>query len=330
VDAVRSRRELIIENAVLRHQVNVLRRRSKRPKLNLVDRLKLLVGARLLPSWRRAIAIVQPETVLRWHRAGFRLFWRRRSRSRKTSPLPPETIDLIRDMAARGRLWGAERIRGELLKLGIKVSKRTIQKYMRSVRGRNGGSGQRWATFLKNHAERMWVCDFIQTHDLLFRQVYAFFLVHLASRRVVHIAATRHPTQAWTAQQLRNATMDGEAPAVLLRDRDDKFGPAFDRAAEGVGAKVIRTAVRAPNMNAVSERFVGSVRRELLDHVLVLDEGHLGVLLRQYQLYFNESRPHQGIGQRVPTKPVLDIDLSKPIEVTSVLGGLHVDYRRAA
>ena len=135
-------------------------------------------------------------------------------------------------MAARGRLWGAERIRGELLKLGIKVSKRTIQKYMRSVRGRNGGSGQRWATFVKNHAERMWACDFIQTHDLLFRQVYAFFLVHLASRRVVYVAATRHPTQAWTAQQLRNATMDGDAPAVLLRDRDDKFGPAFDRAAQ--------------------------------------------------------------------------------------------------
>jgi transposase InsO family protein len=330
VDAVRSRQELIIENAVLRHQVNVLRRRSKRPKLNLVDRLKLLIGARLLPSWRRAIAIVQPETVLRWHRAGFRLFWRRRSRPRKTSPLPPETIDLIRDMAARGRLWGAERIRGELLKLGIRVSKRTIQKYMRSVRRRHGGSGQRWATFLKNHAERMWVCDFIQTHDLLFRQVYAFFLVHLASRRVVYVAATRHPTQAWTAQQLRNATMDGDSPAVLLRDRDDKFGPEFDRAAQGVGAKVIRAAVRAPNMNAVSERFVGSVRRELLDHVLVLDEGHLGSLLRQYELYFNESRPHQGIGQRVPTKPVLDIDLSKPIEVTSVLGGLHVDYRRAA
>jgi len=283
VDAVRSRRDLIVENAVLRHQINILRRRSKRPKLHFVDRLKLLIGARLLPSWRRAIAIVQPETVLRWHRAGFRLFWRRRSRPRKTSPLPPETIELIRDMAARGRLWGAERIRGELLKVGIKVSKRTIQKYMRGVRNRGGG--QSWATFLKNHAERMWVCDFIQTHDLLFRPIYAFFFVHLASRRVVHVAATRHPTQAWTAQQMRNATMDGDAPAVLLRDRDGKFGPAFDRAAQGVGAKVIRTAVRAPNMNAVAERFVGSARRELLDHVLLVDDQHLASVLRQYQRY---------------------------------------------
>jgi hypothetical protein len=143
VDMVRPRRELVLENAVLRHQVNVLQRRSKRPKLHFVDRLKLLLGARWLPSWRRAVVLVQPEAVLRWHRAGFRRFWWRRSRPRKTSPLSPETIHLIRDMAARGRLWGAERIRGELLKLGIKVSKRTVQKYMRGVRGKSGGGPRR-------------------------------------------------------------------------------------------------------------------------------------------------------------------------------------------
>ena len=183
---------------------------------------------------------------------------------------------------------------------------------------------------MKNHAERMWVCDFIQTHDLLFRQVYAFFLVHLASRRVVHIAATRHPTQAWTAQQLRNATMDGDAPAILLRDRDNKFGPAFDRAAQGVGATVIRTAVRAPNMNSVAERFIGSARREVLDHVMLLDDQHLASLLRQYQRYFNECRPHQGLGQRVPVPLAIAADPTRPIVVTNVLGGLHVDYRRAA
>ena len=132
------------------------------------------------------------------------------------------------------------------------------------------------------------------------------------------------------AQQLRNATMDGDAPAVLLRDRDDKFGPEFDRAAQGVGARVIRTAVRAPNMNAVAERFVGSARRELLDHVLLIDDQRLADLLRQYQRYFNESRPHQGIEQRVPAGSQTVTDSSKPVAVTSVLGGLHVDYRRAA
>jgi putative transposase len=327
-DSCRRRRELVVENALLRHQLNVLRRQVSRPRLDLMDRLKLVLGSALLPSWRRSIAIVQPDTILRWHRAGFRLFWRARTRHRKESSLPAETIGIIRDMARRCRLWGAERIRGELLKLGIKVSKRTIQKYMRGVRTRGGG--QTWATFLKNHSESIWACDFVQTYDMFFRQVYAFFIVHLASRRVVHVAATRNPTREWTAQQLRNATMDGEAPRVLLRDRDDKFGSTFDRVAEGAGIRVIKIAVRAPNMNAVAERFVGSVRREMLDHVLLLDDRHLDSLAQQYKAYFNDVRPHQGIGQLMPANRALEIDKSKPIVVTSVLGGLHADYRRAA
>jgi putative transposase len=241
--------------------------------------------------------------------------------------LPKETIDLIRDMARRGRLWGAERIRGELLKLGIKVSKRTIQKYMRYVHSRRGG--QRWATFLKNHAHETWACDFVQTYDIFFRQVYAFFIVHLASRRVVLVAATRNPTQEWTAQQLRNATMDGDAPRFLVRDRDDKFGAAFDHVAEGAGTKVIKIAVGAPNMNAVAERFVGSARREMLDHVLLLGDRHLDSLVRQYKDYFNGARPHQGIEQRIPSG-IQHHDLATPIRITPVLGGLHADYRRAA
>ena len=152
--------------------------------------------------------------------------------------------------------------------------------------------GQTWATFLRNHADRTWACDFVQAYDLLFRQVYAFFIVHLASRRVVYAAGTRKPTQAWTAQQLRNATMAADAPAILVRDRDQKFGAEFDRVAEGAGARVIKTAVRAPNMNAIAERFVGSVRREVLDHVLLLGAEHLDALVREYQTYFNEARPH--------------------------------------
>ena len=327
VDLVRSRRDLILENAVLRHQLTVLRRRG-RPRLGLADRLRLLVGAAVLPGWRHAITIVQPDTVLRWHRAGFRLFWRRKSTPRRGAPLPPATVALIRDMARRNRLWGAERIRGELLKLGLRVSKRTIQKYMRAVRRRGGG--QIWATFLKNHAEGTWACDFVQAYDLCFRQVYAFFIVHLASRRVEYAAATRNPTQEWTAQQLRNVLMDTAAPAFLVRDRDDKFGAVFDRVAEGAGVRVIQTAVRAPNMNAVAERFVGSLRRELLDHVLVLGDRQLGSLVRQYQAYFHAARPHQGLGQRLPAGQRPPANTNRPIEARAVLGGLHHDYRRAA
>ena len=147
--------------------------------------------------------VVQPETILKWHRAGFRLFWRHRSKSGNLARLNADTIELIRNMAKSDRLWGAERIRGELLKLGIKVSNRTVQKYMRGIRTNH--RGQSWATFLANHADATWACDFIQAYDILFRQVYAFFIVHLGSRKVVYTAACRNPTQEWTAQQLRNA-----------------------------------------------------------------------------------------------------------------------------
>ncbi len=329
VDMVRRRRELVIENAVLRHQIVILRRKSPHPKLTAFDRLRLLVAAAVLPTWRRTVAIVQPETLLRWHREGFRMFWRRRSRPGNVERgVSAETISLIREMAAKNRLWGAERIRGELLKLGIKISKRTVQKYMRSVRERRGG-GQRWATFVKNHAAEIWCCDFVQTYDLLFRPVFLFFLLNQGSRQVVHIAATRNPTQRWTAQQLRNATMEGLTPRFLIRDRDEKFGTTFDRVAEGAGTRVIKTAVRTPNMNPIGERFVGSLRREALDHVLLFDDRHLESVARQYVGYFNQARPHQGIGQRIPDGPVNATHAGKVIAIP-VLGGLHHDYRRAA
>ncbi len=329
VDVVRRRRELVIENAMLRHQIVILQRKSPRPRLTAFDRLRLLVAAAVLPTWRRALAIVQPETVLRWHREGFRMFWRRRSQPGSVERrVTAETISLIREMATNNQLWGAERIRGELLKLGIKLSKRTVQKYMRSIRERRGG-GQTWATFVKNHANEIWCCDFVQTYDLLFRPLFLFFLLNQGSRQVVHIAATRTPTQEWTAQQLRNATTEGLAPRFLIRDRDEKFGATFDRVANGAGARVFKTAVRAPNMNPVGERFVGSLRREALDHVLLLDDQHLEKVARQYVRYFNGARPHQGIGQRIPDGPVDDNHAGKVIAIP-VLGGLHHDYRRAA
>jgi transposase InsO family protein len=327
-DTARSRSDLLLENAVLRHQIVVLRRRARRPRITRLDRFRLLIAARLLPSWRGNIAIVQPETILRWHRLGFRLFWRYRSKSAAPPRMPTETVALIRDMATNNRLWGAERIRGELLKLGISVSKRTIQKYARPVRDTHP-HGQSWATFLGNHGHAIWACDFVQTYDILFRPVFLFFMVHLRSRRIVHIAATRNPSHGWTAQQIRNATMDGAAPEFLIRDRDDKYGPTFDRAAEGVGIRVIKTAVRAPNMNAIAERFVGSLRREVLDHVLVLHEDHLARTAREYTTFFNRARPHQGIGQRVPDGTRTPNGDGRII-AHSVLGGLHHDYRKAA
>ena len=199
---------------------------------------------------------------------------------------------------------------------------------MRSARERRGG-GQTWATFVKNHADDIWCCDFVQTNDLLFRPLFLFFLMNQGSRKVVHVAATRNPTQEWTAQQLRNATMEGLTPRFLIRDRDEKFGANFDRVAEGVGTRVIKTAVLAPNMNPVGERFVGSLRREALDHVLILGEQQLEDVAQKYVLYFNKARPHQGIGQRIPDGPANDNRAGRIIAIP-VLGGLHHDYRRAA
>jgi len=185
---------------------------------------------------------------------------------------------------------------------------------------------------VRNHDGAIWACDFLQIVDLGFRSLFAFVIVELGSRRVVHTGVTRHPTDAWVAQQLREATPFDQRPRFLIRDNDAKYGSAFARVAAGSGIAVLRTPVRAPRANATCERFLGSVRRECLDHVLVLGEGHLRRVLREYAAYFNSARPHQGIGQAIPDAPRSALSSSPvtPIVAIPVLGGLHHDYRRAA
>jgi putative transposase len=333
-DLTRTKAALVTENALLRQQLVVLARQVKRPRLTPADRLRLVLLARLVRGWRAALLIVQPATLLRWHRQGVRLVWRARSRGASRRPqVPAETVAAIRRLAAENRLWGAERIRGELLKLGIRVGKRTVQRHMRAVRPpQPQGGGQTWATFVRNHAEAIWACDFLPVFDLGFRSLFAFFIVELGSRRVVHVGVTRHPTDAWVAQQLREATPFGTAPRFLIRDNDRKYGSAFDRVAAGSRITVLRTPIRAPRANAACERFLGSVRRECLDHVLVLGEEHLRRVLREYVAYFNAARPHQGIGQAIPgaAGPALPSRPPGAIVSTPVLGGLHHDYRWAA
>ncbi|CAA9544844.1 MAG: Mobile element protein, partial [uncultured Thermomicrobiales bacterium] len=329
-DLLRSRAQLLAENALLRHQVLVLRRNVKRPAVTATDRALLVLLAGRVRAWREALLVVQPDTVLRWHRAGFRALWRRKSRPGPgRPPLPAEADALIQRLAAENPRWGAERIRGELLKLGIRVAKRTIQAYLRGHHTPRP-QGQTWATFLRNYAPDIWACDFLPVTDLLFRPVYAFFVIALGSRRVVHVAATRHPTDAWVAQQLREATPFDERPRFLIRDNDRKYGPCFARVAAASGIRVLRTPVRAPRANAVCERFLGSVRRECLDHMLVLGERHLHRVLREYVAYFNRERPHQGIGQATPEQSPAGLrNRAGPVCSTPVLGGLHHVYRRA-
>ena len=326
-DMTRSRADLVAENALLRQQLIILRRQVKRPQLTQPDRTCLVLLARCTRFWKQALHIVQPDTLLRWHRDLFRCYWRRKSRNKKPKPrIASETIDLIKQMAKKNRTWGAERIRGELLKLGIEVSKRTIQKYIAKVRQT---SGQTWATFLRNHAGDIWACDFTVVFDLLFRPLYVFIIMELKTRRVVHTAVTASPTDEWTAQQLREATPWGQMPKYLIHDRDNKYGQRFSAVAASSGIKELRTPFRAPKANAHCERFIGSLKRECLDHMLILHRNQLHRLVIEFFDYYNLSRPHQGIDQRIPAR--FDQNYhpqSGQVVSTPVLGGLHHSYAR--
>lgn len=328
LDLTRSKSELVLENALLRQQLIILQRQAKCPKLTWCDRSLTVLLASKLRTWKEALIIVQPDTVLRWHRELFRRIWRCQSKPKQgRPPLTDDLVALIRCIVKENLTWGAERIRGELLKLGVRVSKSTIQKYMNDERGYRV-SKQAWATFLRNHASEIWACDFLQTYDILFRTVFVFVIIELGSRRVVHFGGTRCPTDAWVAQQLREATPFGEGPQYLIRDNDDKFGPSFARVAKGTGIEVLKTPYRAPKANAICERFMGSLRRECLDFILILSERHLHRVVKEYRQYFNHARPHQGIAQRIPCRPerLETPPVNGKLSSRPVLSGLHHDY----
>jgi putative transposase len=323
-DLGRSKAELVVENALLRQQLIVLRRQVKRPACTNTDRILLVLLARLVCTWQQALLIVQPETLLRWHRELFRLYWKHKSKRHSHKPkVATETIALIREMAMNNRLWGAERIRGELLKLGIRVCKRTIQKYMRAVRSHKP-RGQKWGTLLRNHADQIWACDFLQITDLFFRPLFAFFLIELK---------TRSPTDTWVAQQLREATPYGQAPKYLIRDNDSKFGPCFARVAKTSTINILKTPVHAPRANAICERFLRSVRQECLDHLLIFQEKQLQRVLNEYVVYFNQARPHQGTQQQIPDprgSAKSSHHTGDKVIALPVMGGLHHDYQWVA
>ncbi len=331
-DLSRTKSELIAENALLRQQLIVLQRQIPKPHFTPSDRLWLVLLASRVQHWKDMLLILKPDTLLRWHRQGFRLFWKFKSRKRGGRPkLSIETINLIQQMAKENLLWGAERIRGELLKLDLKVATATVQKYIRLARPRRAPS-QTWSVFLNNHAKDVWVCDFLPVIDLFFRQVHLFFIAELTSRRIVHFNIRSHPTDTWVAQQLREATPFGKAPRFLIRDRDSKYGQTFTRVAAGSKIEILKTPYRAPKANAICERFLGSVRRECLDHMLILGESHLYQVIKEYVEYFNHARPHQGIEQKIPegTESERKEKRKGKLIAFPVLNGLHHDYRRAA
>jgi transposase InsO family protein len=243
--------------------------------------------------------MVTPDTVVRWHRQGWRLFWRWKSRSRGGRPhLSAEVQELSLTMSRENRLWGTERIRGELLKLGIVVSNRSIRRYRWC--GPRRPSSQTWRTFLQNHAHHLWAADLFTVPTLTFRTLYVLVFITHRRRELVHVNVTANPTAAWVWRQLIEATPWGNKPRHLLRDRDAVYGRDFQRRAQRIGIDSIVTPIHAPRANAIAERVIGTLRRECLDHLIILDEHHLISVLREFVAYYNRERPHPTLGLQTP------------------------------
>jgi transposase InsO family protein len=284
----RSRAALEAEILVLRHQLNVLRRRSPgRLALSSIDRLVFVGIYMLAPNILEALKIVKPEAVLRWHRAGFRAYWRWKARSRGGRPsIPTEIRDLICKMSIANPLWGAPRIHGELLKLGIDVGQTTVAKYMAKTRR---PPSQGWKTFLVNHADGIASMDLFVVPTLSFRLLYGFLILRHGRRELLWLGVTTHPTAEWIAQQITEAFGWRNTPRYIVRDRDRVYGARFIQRVRAMGIRDRPIAPRSPWQNGYAERLIGSIRRDCLDHVVVFGERHLRNLLHSYQEYYNEA-----------------------------------------
>jgi transposase InsO family protein len=326
----RDRASLQLELIALRHQIAVLeRKRTTRPRLARIDRFFWVWLYRLWPGCLDIVVIVKPNTVIGWHRMGFRLFWtwKSRRRHRGRPQVPQEVRALIRRMSRENPLWGAPRVHGELLKLGIEISQATVSKYMISHRC---PPSQTWKTFLANHADDLVSIDLFVVPTVSFRVLYAFIVLRHDRRRVVHFDVTSHPTAAWLRQQLVEAFPWETAPRYLIRDRDSAYGAIFRDRLEAMNIVDVPTAPRSPWQNAYVERVIGSIRRECLDHVIVLNARHLRRILSSYFDYYHRSRTHLSLDKDCPEpRPACPPGAGKIIAFPQV-GGLHYRYERLA
>jgi putative transposase len=325
-----SRASLLLENLALRHQIGVLQRSArKRPKLTSGDRLLWICLSRLWGGWHSALAIVNPETVVAWHRAAFRLFWTWKvRRGQPGRPLiPREVRDLIRKMCRENSGWGAPRIHGELLKLGIDIGLSSVGKYM--VRCRKPPS-QTWRTFLENHAKQLVSIDFFIVPTICFQVLYVFLVLAHDRRRILHFNVTTHPTAEWVGQQLREAFPFDQLPRYLLRDRDAIFGNDFREQVQDMGICEVLSAPRSPWQRAYIERVIGSIRRECLDHVIVFHENSLRRTLNSYLDYYHRSRTHLSLAKDSPEPRAIQPPEMGSIVAIPQVAGLHHRYERRA
>jgi transposase InsO family protein len=301
----RSRLELMVENVALRQQLAVFKQKRSRPALRPADRAFWVLLRQVWRDWANALILVQPDTVVDWQRQGFRLFWRWISSSKRAGRprIPREVQELIRRMA-RENGWGAPRIHGELLKLGVEIDERTVSRYL--VRGRTSPDKvQSWLAFLRNHRDSLVGMDFFTVPTVTFRILWVFVVLHHERRRILHFGVTDHPDASWITQQLREAFPLDTAPRYAILDRDGKYGHEVPSALQSMGVKPVRTAPRSPWQNPYVERFGGTLRRELLDKIIVFNQTQLHRVVSQFVTYYHEDRCHLGLDKDAPEPRVV-------------------------
>ena len=323
-----TRQNFVLENLALRHQLQVLTRAGKRPQIRDRDRLLWIFLSRIWRNWRKPLLLVQPETVIRWHRAECRAYWRFKSRTRRRGRprLTLEERELIRRIARENPHWGAPRVHGELLKLGLVVSEATVAKYMRQRRP----PSQSWKTFLLQHAKEIAAVDFFSVPTATMRSLCVFLVLSHDRRRILGFAITEAPSGAWAAEVVIRALDFECAPRTVLRDQDHKFGDESSDAMEAAAIRELCSAYRCPWQNGYVERVLGTIRRECLDHVIIFNSGHLRRVLEEYVAYYNGSRTHLGIEKDCPVPRAVEPPEQGAIIATPVLGGLHYRYTRRA
>jgi len=330
----RCRRDLLLENLALRQQLIALKRKYPRPQVAGSDKLFWVLLRRLWPGWKQPLIFVQPETVVRWHKAGFKLYWEWLSRHRRPAGrkcVSIELRELIFRMVAENPTWGAPRIHGELRMLGFDISERTVLRWMGKA-PKSPEPAERWATFLSNHREAIAAMDFFTVPTLTFGVLYCFFVIAHDRRRILGCSVTKHPTCAWVIQQLREAFPYDSVPGYLIFDRATNFNNEVINTVKSFGIQPKRTSFRSPWQNGVAERWVGSCRRDLIDHVIVVNERHLKRLMTEYVSYYHEDRTHLALEKRTPAGRPAAKNPDARCRVVSIprLGGLHHRYDLAA
>jgi len=329
---LRSRVQLQLKITALEQQLIVFKKRTPRPKLSRIDRIFWVWLKKLWSSWKEVLHIVKPDTVVRWHRRGFKLYWSRIS-SRRTGKGKPmiddEIIMMIYRLANENTNWRAPRIHGELKKLGFKISERTVSRYLRIIKNERTNNNS-WMTFLRNHRKGIAAMDFFTVPTLFFRQLYIFFIISHDRRKIIHSASTYNPTQLWVSHNIKEAFSSGKYSHIkyMIHDRGSNFSASVRETMKSIGIESVRTSVRSPWQNGTAERWVGNCRRELMNHVIILNPKHADILLDEYVQYYNEDRTHYSLDKDPPDGRAVDKPPSPESKVIAIprLGGLHHKY----